>query len=348
MGPARSRLLLTLLLCAPSGATAADEPLLIELAPEALAYALGANNFTVVGTTFSGEAFYWMPSSGVVRIGGREGVAVSRDGQTIVGNTLDANQKENAAIWLGGTEWRALGSFHPDALPCDSLLSGAFGASDDGRVIVGLGWDGCRFARAFRWEESTGMVDLGSTVPDRSSRANDVSGDGRVVIGWQEADVGFRQGAMWVDGRQEVLVGPNGVVGEAFGANTDGSIVVGGNCSAGEQAAWMWRRESGVTCYPPPRLRLGGFNVLMRATSDDGRVVGGGHSFGLESESVLWIDGAPHYLEEYLIERGIPDAFEGWVNTGFINAVSPDGRVLAGYGAGPRTFQGYLVVLESP
>ena len=78
---------------------------------------------------------------------------------------------------------------------------------------------------------------------------------------------------MWVDGRQEVLIGPNGVVGEAFGANTDGSIIVGGNCSAGEQAAWMWRRESGITCYPPPRLRLGGFNVLMQATSEDGRIV---------------------------------------------------------------------------
>jgi probable HAF family extracellular repeat protein len=89
---------------------------------------------------------------------------VSRDGRTIVGDAFDANGKETAAIWLGGGEWRLLGSFHPNALPCDFLLSASFGASDDGRIIVGLGWDGCRFARAFRWEESTGMVDLGSTV----------------------------------------------------------------------------------------------------------------------------------------------------------------------------------------
>ncbi len=323
-----------------------DEPVLIVLEPEALAYDLGANGFTVIGSTYSGEAFYWMPSSGVVTLGGTQGIAVSRDGRTIVGNALDASRKENAAIWLGGTEWRLLGSFHPSALPCDHLLSGSFGASDDGRVIVGLGWDGCRFARAFRWEESTGMVDLGSTVPDRSSRANDVSGDGRVVIGWQEASFGFRQGAMWRDGRQEIFSGPHGVVGEAFGSNSDGSIIVGGNCDPGEQSAWIWRRESGVTCYPPPRLRRPGFVVLMQSTSEDGRIVGGAHSFGLESESILWIDGEPHYLKDYLREHGIPDAFEGWVNTGFINAVSKDGRVLAGFGAGPTTFTGFVVILE--
>jgi hypothetical protein len=88
--------------------------------------------------------------------------------------------------------------------------------------------------------------------------------------------------------------------------------------------------------------------VLMQATSEDGRVVGGAHSFGLESESILWIDGEPFYLKDYLRGHGIPDAFEGWINTGFINAVSKDGRVLAGFGAGPTTFTGYVVILESP
>jgi probable HAF family extracellular repeat protein len=347
-GSARFLILALLLLGAARQSTAEDKPLLIELAPEALASDLSGSGFTVVGTTYGGEAFYWMPSSGVVEIGGTQANAVSRDGRTIVGRALDANGKENAAIWLGGTEWRLLGSFRPEALPCDYLLSGSFGASDDGRVIVGLGWDGCKIAHAFRWEESTGMVDLGSTVVNRSSRANNVSGDGRVVIGWQEDPFGFRQGAKWVDGRQELFSGPNGVVGEAFDANGDGSIIVGGNCQPVDQMGWIWRRDGGITCYPPPRARPPGFLVQMLATSEDGRIVGGAHSFGLESESILWIEGEPHYLKDYLREHGIPDAFEGWVNTGFITAVSPDGRVLAGYGAGPRTFTGFVVILESP
>ena len=33
------------------------------------------------------------------------------------------------------------------------------------------------------------------------------------------------------------------------------------------------------------------------------------------------------------------------VNTGFITGVSPDGHTLVGYGAGPRAFQEYLVLL---
>jgi probable HAF family extracellular repeat protein len=343
----RSLLCLALLGACTGTARAENEPLLIELEPEALSSDIGAGGFTVVGSTFDGEAFYWMPSSGVVRIGGTRGVAISRDGRTLVGAALDANGNENAAIWLGGREWRLLGSFHPDALPCDALLSASYGASDDGRVIVGLGWDGCGFARAFRWEEGTGMVDLGSTVPNRSSRANNVSGDGRIVIGWQEDQFGFRQAARWVDGRQEVFSGPHGVVSEARGINTDGSIIVGGNCQPAESMGWIWRSEGGITCYPPPRRRPEGFQVLMIATSDDGRIVGGAHSFGLESESILWIDGEPHYLKDYLREHGVPDAFERWVNTGFINSVSPDGRILAGYGAGPRAFTGFVVILES-
>ncbi|MGH9322398.1 MAG: hypothetical protein ACRD3V_21245 [Vicinamibacteria bacterium] len=342
-------LLFLLLLGAMAGkARSQDVPLLIELEPEALSNDLGAGGFTVLGSTFDGEAFYWMPSSGVVRIGGTQGIAISRDGRTIIGRALDANGKENAAIWLGGTEWRLLGSFHPNALPCDLLLSGSFGASDDGRVIVGLGWDGCRYAHAFRWEESTGMVDLGSTVSNRSSRANNVSGDGVVVIGWQEDAFGFRQGARWVDGRQEILSGPNGVVGEARGINSEGSVIVGGNCQPAAAMGWILRSGSGITCHPPPRPRAAGFQVLMMATSEDGRIVGGAHSFGLESESILWIDGEPHYLKDYLREHGIRDAFEGWVNTGFINAVSPDGRVLAGFGAGRRALTGFVVILESP
>ena len=72
---------------------------------------------------------------------------------------------------------------------------------------------------------------------------------------------------------------------------------------------------------------------------------GGSQSFGLDSEAVLWINRSPTYLKDYLRAHGVPDAFEGWVNTGFINGVSSNGRILVGYGAGPTDFQGYIVIL---
>ena len=62
-------LLFVSLLALAGKALSQDEPLLIELEPEALPADLGAGGFTVLGTTFDQEAFYWMPSSGVVARG---------------------------------------------------------------------------------------------------------------------------------------------------------------------------------------------------------------------------------------------------------------------------------------
>jgi hypothetical protein len=84
---------------------------------------------------------------------------------------------------------------------------------------------------------------------------------------------------------------------------------------------------------------------MMLATSEDGRVIGGARSFGPESRAVLWLDEQPQYIEDYLRANGVPDAFENWVNTGFITGVSRDGRVIVGQGAGPFNFQGYIVIL---
>jgi hypothetical protein len=152
-----------------------------------------------------------------------------------------------------------------------------------------------------------------------------------------------------VDGRQDLFVGPSGIeVGQAFATNANGSIVVGQVCDPSDvrnQGAWVWTARDGVQCLPVPRLRPIGFIGKAFATSDDGRVIGGGHGFGLESEAILWIDRSPAYLADYLQQQGVPNAFRGWVNTGSITGVSADGRVLVGYGAGPRDFQGYVVIL---
>jgi probable HAF family extracellular repeat protein len=346
-----SALAVLLRLAAAEAAPPTGKPLFIELPNEALAADVGAGGFVVLGTFFDGGALSWMPTAGVASLGGTQGVAISRDGKTIVGRALDAAGLENAAIWQGGREWRLLGSFTPDARPCDRLLSGSFGASDDGRVVVGLGWDGCSFARAFRWEETTGMVDLGSTTPGRSSRANNVSGDGRVVVGWQEEPTGFRMGAKWVNGVQELIRGPSGPVGEAFAANRDGSLIVGGNCDPANvlvSSAWTWTAAEGVRCFPVPRPRdLPNlpYRAIMFATSEDGRVIGGAFTFGLDSEALVWFDGELFFLKDYLRQNGLPDAFDGWINTGFVLGMTPDGRTLVGYGAGRRGFQGYMVVL---
>ena len=338
--------LLLLALALTRTAQSADQTLFIEL-PIGVMPADVSASAVVVGSYRPLRGFFWMPTTRDIDIGGVSAAGVSRDGRTIVGTALDAARREQAAIWVRSAEWRLLGSIVPNAAPCDALLSSSYGVNDDGTVVVGLAWNGCSIARAFRWEESTGMVDLGSTVEGRSSRANAVSGDGKIVVGWQDAATGFRQGARWANGRQELFTGPVGVVGEAEAANHDGSVVVGQVCRPGgtDQSAWIWTSRDGLQCLAPPRLGLPLFKIgIALATSDDGRVIGGAQSFGLESEALIWINREGSYLKDYLRANGVPNAFEGWVNTGFITGVSPDGRVLVGYGAGPRDFQGYVVI----
>jgi probable HAF family extracellular repeat protein len=328
--------------------------LFIDLPLLFLPYAVGANGFVVAGARFHpegrGPALHWLPTSGVREVGGSQVIAVSRDGKTMVGSARDGGDIEHAAIWAGGESWRLLAPVHPNARPCDTLLSSAFGASDDARVIVGLAWDGCSFARAFRWEVATGMTDLGS-LSGESTRANDVSGDGRVVVGWEQAANGYREGAKWVDGREELIKGPGGFVGEAFGVNRDGSLITGTMCDStrlGPPTAWTWTPTAGIQCFPVARpvwaLNVP-YDAHMYAMSDDGRVIGGAISFGLDSESVVWFDGESVFLHDYLRDHGVPDAFRDWYNTGFVTDVSPDGRTLVGHGVGPRGLQGFMVVL---
>jgi len=332
-----------------SAAVPSGDAVLIELPPESLAYDVGGNGFVVVGGVFNAiGALYWMPTTGSRDMGGIQATGVSRDGTVIVGDAFDAAGKINAAIWEGGRDWRRLGSIAPDAQACDLNLSSAYGTSDSGRVVVGLAWNGCTVARAFRWEEETGMVSLG-TLNGQSTRANDVSGDGRVVVGWGTSPTGQREGAKWIDGRQEMILGPLGPVGEAHAANRDGSVIVGGRCGFGVvPTAWKWTQATGVECFPvtrPPWALDLPYSALMGSVSDDGRVVGGALSFGLDAQSVVWFDGETVFLRDYLRSHGVPDAFEGWYNTGFVTGVSNDGRILVGYGAAERTFKGFMVVL---
>ena len=199
----------------------------------------------------------------------------------------------------------------------------------------------------------------GAPSPDepvsRTGRVGRRQGGGRP----QEAATGFIQGAQWVDGRQELFTGPDGLVGAAKAANSDGSIVVGRVCSPAADQARRSELSKAPGCgrdrtardacprhgcvSPPVRRSI----VEANATSDDGRVIGGGQGIGGsdDSDAVIWIDRVPFYLKDYLRANGVPDAFETWVNTGSITDISPDGRVLVGKGAAALGFRGYIVIL---
>jgi probable HAF family extracellular repeat protein len=346
-----------LLLVLTFGIRADEKTILIELESrsEALPSGLSASGAVVSGGFNGNGAFYWMPTTGVIFAGGVQASGVSRDGHTIVGLAADSHGIQQAAIWTSGTEWRLLGSFAGSAGPCDAILSQGLGVNGDGQTVVGYAYSSCSSAHAFRWTESSGMVDLGSSVDGRSSRAFGVSADGTVVVGDQTMAGGFTQGARWAGGRQELMTGPDGPAGSGLAANRDGSIVVGRVCvpasgRVGDQSAWIWKAQGGLTCLPAPRRLVSpGPPIIVEAaaTSDDGQMIGGSQGIGADSNAILWIGGQPTYLKEFLQTNGLPSAFRTWINTGTITGISPDGRVLVGWGAAVGGFRGYMVILGS-
>ena len=100
---------LFLAIAALTGSTAtraADKALLIELPNQVFPSGV-SSDFTVVGGLGEGGGFHWMPTSGVVFIGGHQALSTSRDGNTIVGEALDA----------GGATGRHLAARHGVAAP---------------------------------------------------------------------------------------------------------------------------------------------------------------------------------------------------------------------------------------
>ena len=343
----------TLMLALPSRPHAANA-LLIELERGTLASAVSANNYVVVGGFDGGGSFYWMPTRDAIFSGGLVSEGVSGDGRTIVGIAQDHNGISQAGIWLTRAEWQLLGSFSPTAAPCSGSLSSAYDVSRDGQVIVGIANDGCALAHAFRWTPSTGMIDLGSSVQGKASLAGGVSGDGRVAVGYQDTGT-FRSGARWLDGREELIPGTDGFVGQARAANIEGSIVVGQTCRPAlldDQSAWVWTAQGGTKCLPAPaKIASPGPAILVQAnaTSDDGQVIGGAQNVGGSSDSnaIVWIGGRPAYLKDLLRANGVPNAFATYANTGEITGMTPDGRILVGWGAAALGFRAYIVVLPS-
>ena len=329
-----------------SGAVA-GQPVFTPLDANTQPTGISGDGSIVVGSYYPNGSggFYWTTQTGVVPIGGLSVAGISADGSTIVGVIYDdaTPPLQNAGYWRWDGTWTLLGSFTPESQPCDRFLSAGYGVNRDGSVIVGLGYDTCSHAHGFRLDPYC-MLDLGSIVSTRASRANAVSADGQTIVGWSDQATGFRQGARWVDGAWQWFEGPYGAVQEAFAVNADGSIIVGYGCGSDNQFAWRWTQETGVQCVEGTIAEP--YQTLMVALSDDGRVIGGAVApeFGPSRNALLWFDGAPVDLRDYLLGQGVPEV-QDW-HLSQVSAVSSDGQTIAGWGIGPdQLVHGFVVTL---
>jgi len=224
------------------------------------------------------EAFRWTADGGMAGLGALSGAGleasnargVSADGSIVVG-TADSDLGFQAYRWTEEGGMIGLGQ-----LPVEGFTSGLSegrGVSADGSVVVGTSltaFDEDTEFEAFRWTAAGGIVGLGDLAGGIvNSVANDVSGDGSVVVGRGESAVGD-EAFVWdasngLRSLRDVLSVELGldltgwILTEAEAISDDGLTIVGtGIDPGGDTEAWI-----AVIPEPGTALLLGGGLVAM-------------------------------------------------------------------------------------
>ncbi|MES2787120.1 MAG: PEP-CTERM sorting domain-containing protein [Pseudomonadota bacterium] len=305
------------------------------------AVAISAGGLVVAGTAkdASGrdQAFRWTVGAGFTTLGflpggSRSAAAdMSADGSVIVGGgDVRATPSQVAFRWSSAGGMQAL-----PTLPQMISLCVSTAVSGDGQVVVGT----CLGAgnSGFRWTEATGAVSLGrfGGGMSASSTASAISDDGQVIGG---AGNPILRGAMlWPHGQEPLTLG-HLAAGDNFASvsalSADGRVAAG--VSIGSESGvrmYRWTVESGMTAIPGTPADVTEMNV--RALSADGSVLVGSWTRGGVESAVIWdaARGLRPLVQALAEERRL--SLPGWTLQR-ANAVTPDGRVIAGTGLNPQ------------
>jgi|GEM_PF-709739 len=193
------------------------------------------------------RAFVWTPVGGFFDLGGliapdcrTTATGISQDGRVILGDCIDdALGTRTVFIW----------TIEEGVVPMGGIFS-ADALSRDGSVIVGTMLSPSIF-QAFRWTAADGVVPIPTPGENNQSRAQGVSGDGSVVVGYVESNLDETRWAfIWdaVHGTRnvkEVLESEYGLnlagwtLLVAWDISDDGTTIVGrGRNPQGFEEAW--------------------------------------------------------------------------------------------------------------
>jgi probable HAF family extracellular repeat protein len=166
-------------------------------------------------------------------------------------------------------------------------VSVATGVSDDGSVVVGYSvnanevnirypkpkTDSWESQRGFIWTSSSGARDLGSLGLERT-RANAVSGDGKVVVGFYYTGSYSQRAFRWSADSGMKDLGTLGIDWvEAFDVSKDGSVIVGYSCASGWAVyGFRWTEQTGMVKLDTlPGYRF----ASAQGVSEDGAKIAG-------------------------------------------------------------------------
>lgn len=302
-------------------------------------YNVGAvsDNGVVSMHTSAGAIYKWNAAGGLVQIGsisnGYPAVGrtiVSNDGTKISSSITNTATgfNEISTYDVATSTWINRGGLVPTGW--DGSVSSTWGMSTNGNTIVGLGFLTAANAHAVKWDEAGGMIDLGSMVPGRSSRANAINAAGTVIVGWQDEPTGTRSGAKWQDGVESFITDNNGNnVGEAGGISADGNTIIG----AANPNPYVWNAASGLTYITHPNASFSFKGGATGISADGKKVIGYYRAFGappMSGEGFIWTAATGRInLNDYAASLGI--ATNG-VTMGLPLAISQDGKKIAGSG----------------
>ena len=308
-----------------------------------------SNDGTAVGNVAGVEHFIWTQTDEGRFIGNTSdnGVSgntnISADGIFISATVVDPDtNKEVVGIYVPslGEEWLYLPGFTPDG------GAAVFGMSSGGDFNVGLAWVNAGTAHAAVWEGPGDPIDLGSLVTGRSSRANAVSTDGSVIVGWQDSSQGIRQGTVWRNLEQEFLLDEDGnALGEALAVSGDGQTITGFTM---DNKAYIWNATDGVTIYSHPNEE---YINSITAISEDGKTAVG-FSYNpfegiLLGQGFIWFkDSGFHNLDEYVTDLGFDNL---GITFSVVTALSADGNFVGGLGAdfNEMVTKGFIIDISS-
>ena len=327
---------------AGTAASAANAGQFWNLGQSRLATSISNGGVVVGDNTATLEYFKWTAGSGDVSIGGRvagDGIGgqatISHDGQVVGGTVFNGSSgtHEMGRYDVAAGTWSPLGGI---GAVSDAESSSGWGISGDGASIVGLGWVTPGSAHGVQWRGGTGVVDLGSTSAGSSSRANSTNFDGSVVVGWQDNDNG-RQGAVWVNGTQELIYDNNSfAVSEATAVSNDGTWVSGFQFGGFFDPSNLWRYNTVTNTYEVlGNLAVGAQGTTAgSAMNADGTLIAGGTwGFGpaFFGTAIIWEEGVGvQRFSEYLDSRGVP--YEAGYSFAFVTDMSSDGTWFTGWG----------------
>ena len=260
---------------------------------------------------------------------GRDAVAVSDDGQVILGTVPDPDDfsRNLAGIWRASTNtWEDIG-FLPGALFCPNRSTG-YELSADGTVATGLSWDGCN-GFGFRWTEEDGMEPL-ENLANGTNRASVMSADGSIIGGFAQGSFS-RTPALWnADGTGILLDPPDGdVLGEVHGISDDGSVIL----VEWDGAASTWSPGTGATPIGQGSI-IASWIGIPTDIADDGRIVGFDYLPGGAPLRRAWVtdleSGQLITLLSLIMDGGgtVPPT----ASLEVCQAISADGTLICGHG----------------